>query len=226
MFLKIIAFFTAARLISAGLLFESNFSSLAPFSICNTKSPSSGSITNNELRMYFDESGYDGTRDDRGVEICVFQDGTKTNIPQMRKEGWQGFRLYVPAGEFPSDKHTIIAQQFCPGGCSSWCGTLEIANNSLVVNHRPSCGEATSTKIVDNIVRNAWSTVVIRMRVSADEDGAYEVWWNGERIYSSVGINAGFGTWTYDTIDEGWYFKNGMYAYGKSLAAHCLLLMT
>lgn len=62
--------------------------------------------------MYFDESGYDGTRDDRGVEICVFQDGTKTNIPQMRKEGWQGFRLYVPAGEFPSDKHTIIAQQF------------------------------------------------------------------------------------------------------------------
>lgn len=215
MLAKLIALSLAPGFAIGGTLFSSTFSSsINPFSLCNYKSPSTGTIENQELHLYFDESDYDGTRDDRGVEICVFENGTKSNVAEMNKEGWQGFNLYIPSGDFPTDKHTVIAQQFCPAGCVSWCGTLEIANNSLVANHRSSCGGAVITTIVDDIPRDEWHAIVVRMRVSAEEDGAYEVWWDGTQAYSSTGINVGFGTWTSDTIEEGWYFKNGMYAYG------------
>ncbi|PYI30594.1 hypothetical protein BP00DRAFT_426306 [Aspergillus indologenus CBS 114.80] len=217
--LTLTAFSARIPRVGAGTLFASDFSSSStdPFSLCNYKSPSTGTIVNQALHLYFDESGYDGTRDDRGVEICRFDSGTKTNTAQMTKEGWQGFNLYVPADDFPSDKSTIIAQQFCPAGCISWCGTLEIAGNALVVNHRSACGGATTVTIVDDIPRDQWHAVVIRMRVSAASDGAYEVWWDGAKVYSATGINVGFGTWNDDDgVDEGWYFKNGMYAFDYS----------
>ncbi|KAF5703586.1 hypothetical protein FGLOB1_8965 [Fusarium globosum] len=157
MFFTPIALLIVANPVFGGTLVQSDFSSsLGPFSICNAKSPSAGTISHKALSMYFDENDYDGTRDDRGVEICVFKPETRSNVPQMHKEGWQGFRL---------------------------------------------------------LKRNSWHDVVIRMRVSAEKDGAYEVWWNKRKIYSSVGIDVGFGTWTKDTLVEGWYFKNGIYAH-------------
>jgi hypothetical protein len=52
------------------------------------------------LKIYFSEADFDGTRDDKGAEICVFQPDTPTNAPQMQKEGWQGFSLYVPGTDF------------------------------------------------------------------------------------------------------------------------------
>lgn len=218
MFFTPIALLIVANPVFGGTLVQSDFSSsLGPFSICNAKSPSAGTISHKALSMYFDENDYDGTRDDRGVEICVFKPETRSNVPQMHKEGWQGFRLYVPSRGFPHDKSTVIAQQFCPTRCISWCGTLEIIDNSVVVNHRSTCGTPVTTTIIHRLKRNSWHDVVIRMRVSAEKDGAYEVWWNKRKIYSSVGIDVGFGTWTKDTLVEGWYFKNGIYAHGKSL---------
>ena len=55
------------------------------------------------------------------------------------------------------------------------------------------------------------------MRVSREQDGAYEVWLDGVKVYSKIGINVGFGTWDGDKLTTRWYFKNGMYAYGESL---------
>lgn len=202
---------------AAGILYSSSFSSsnLSPFSACNVKAPSSATASDGELVMYFDETDYDGTRNDRGVEICVFQSGTSTNVVQMHKQGWQGFNLYVPSGDFPTDKGTIISQQFCGGGCSSWCGTLSIEGNSLQVDHRTGCVDPTTATLVSNIARDTWHDVVVHMKVSREESGTYEVWWNGNLIYSKKNINVGFGTWDGDMLTSGWYFKNGMYCYGR-----------
>ncbi|GLA07587.1 hypothetical protein AnigIFM60653_008821 [Aspergillus niger] len=203
------------NLAHAGTIYHSNFtSSLSPFSACNVESPSYSTATDGNLTVYFDESYYDGTRDRKGAEICVFEDGTSTNVRQMTKEGWQGFSIYVPSDTYPTDKSAIIAQQFCPGGCSSWCGTVEIVNNTLQTTHRAACSTGTTATLVDDIERDAWHSVVVHMRVSEESDGAYEVWWDGEQVYSVEDIDVGFGTWDdNDTLTTGWYFKNGEYCF-------------
>ena len=202
-----------------GTLYESDFSttSLSPFSACNFKASSYAQSTGSLAEFFFDESGFDGTRNDKGTELCVFEPGTSTNVKQMKKEGWQGFDLYLPSPEFPTDKSTIIAQQFCPGGCSSWCGTLGVVNNDLVVEHMDTCGNPTVQTILSNIPRNNWHRVVVHMKVSQAGNGEYEVWWEGECIYAVKNINIGFGTWdnSTDTLTSGWYFKNGIYAFGE-----------
>ncbi|OBT75164.1 hypothetical protein VF21_05464 [Pseudogymnoascus sp. 05NY08] len=190
--------------------------SLGPFSPCNQKSPSYAQAVSkspvyagsSKLEVYFDESNYDGTRDDKGAEICHFGSGTTNAI--LKKEGYQGFALYVPSSSFPTDKSTIVAQQFCPGGCSSWCGTLAIMGNQLVVDHRSSCGTPTQQVIVSSIARDTWNSVIVRFKVSAAEKGAYEVRYNGSNVYSSKNINVGFGdSWSDDAPTSGFYFKNG-----------------
>ncbi|GLA23947.1 hypothetical protein AnigIFM63326_010403 [Aspergillus niger] len=187
------------NLAHAGTIYHSNFtSSLSPFSACNVESPSYSTATDGNLTVYFDESYYDGTRDRKGAEICVFEDGTSTNVPQMTKEGWQGFSIYVPSDTYPTDKSAIIAQQFCPGGCSSWCGTVEIVNNTMQTTHRAACSTGTTATLVDDIERDVWHSVV----------------WDGEQVYSVEDIDVGFGTWDdNDTLTTGWYFKNGEYCF-------------
>lgn len=204
----------------AGVLQSSDFSSgWGPFSACNVKSPSHVTPEDGTLTVYFDEADFDGTRNDRGAEFCVFEDGTQTNVKQMKKEAWQGFSVYIPSASasesFPEDKATIIAQQFCPGGCSSWCGTIEISNNDLVAEYRSACAEPTTATLVEGLDRDIWHDLVIHMRVSQEESGAYEVWHNGEQVHSEEDINVGFGDWDGDVLESGWYFKNGMYAWGK-----------
>ncbi|CAH0028436.1 unnamed protein product [Clonostachys rhizophaga] len=202
-----------SSLATAGTLFSADFSSgLGPFKACNVKAPSTAKVVDGTLEFFFDETGFDGTRNDKGVEICVFQEGTATNVQQMKKEGWQGFRIFVPSGKFPADKQTIFSQQFCPGGCSSWCGTLEISGNSVIAAHRTGCVDPTTATIVKDIKRDTWHDVVVRMKASREGRGAYEVWWDGANVYSKKNINVGFGTWDGDTLG-GWYFKNGQYAY-------------
>ncbi|OBT60869.1 hypothetical protein VE03_09674 [Pseudogymnoascus sp. 23342-1-I1] len=167
--------------------------SLSPFSECNHKSPSYSHATSEspiqagsgKLTVYFDERNYDGTRDDKGAEICHFDSGTTTNSI-LTKEGYQ---------------------------CSSWCGTLAITGNQLVVNHRSSCGTPTQQVVVSSIARDTWHSVIVRFKVSTAEKGAYEVWYNGSNVYSSKNIKVGFGdSWSDDTLTSGFYFKNGQYA--------------
>ncbi|KAL2129554.1 hypothetical protein VTI74DRAFT_7619 [Chaetomium olivicolor] len=210
---------------------------LGPFTPCNVKPPSFASATSGvtfegkqKLEVFFDEAGYDGTRNDRGSEICVFVPGTSTNIPQVNKEGWQGFAFYVPSSFFPDNKSTAIAQQFCPGGCSSWAGTIEILGNQLIVNHRAACIEPIQTVLVDSLSRDEWHTIVIHVRVSRQKRGVYEVWLDGEQVYSATGIHFAFGDWIEDVLLSGLYFKNGLYAHdvenhngGKRTPCHAII---
>jgi hypothetical protein len=199
--------------------------SINPFTPCNVLAPSfvqasvspkTPSGSNQALKVYFDETDFDGTRNDKGAEFCLFEPGTTTNQVNMHKAGWQGFAVYVPSKDYPSDKETGIAQQFCPGGCSSWCGIISIVNNTLALDHRPACGAATHTTIVDDIQRDVWHTMVIHFVASHNGTGEYSLWYDTELVYSKTSINLGFGSsWTNDEVDSGFFFKNGMYAYGK-----------
>ncbi|KAL4871620.1 hypothetical protein BDV12DRAFT_194382 [Aspergillus spectabilis] len=150
-------------LAKAGTLFFNNFSSsaLSQFTPCNVKPPSSVTVSDSTLEIYFSETDFDGTRDDKGAEICVFQPDASTNVPQMPKQGWQGFSLYVPSTDFPTDKSTIIVQQFCPGGCSSWCAAVQIKDNSVNIEHRLCCGGGTEETAVADFERDTWRDVVV-----------------------------------------------------------------
>ncbi|KAH6880431.1 polysaccharide lyase-domain-containing protein [Thelonectria olida] len=198
---------------------------LGPFDECNAKKPSyvqasSGNAFSGtgKMTMYFDETDFDGTRNDKGAELCceVYGQDDK-NVIAMYKEGWQGFAVYVPSSTFPDNKNGSIAQQFCPGGCSSWCGLVTIESNSLTVDHRTYCGDPTHAVVVEDIERDTWHTIVVRFRVSHAKDGAYELWYDGKQVYSATGVNVGFGTWDADAdeLSTGFYFKNGLYAHGE-----------
>lgn len=206
---------TAAQLTLAQSDFSSG-DSIEPFVECTFRRPSYAAVSNGELEVFFDEKDYDGTRMDRGIEICA------ETVPVTR-ELWHGFSILVPA-EYPQDKQSIISQHFCLGGCSSWCATLDIQGNSLQVDHRSSCSPTgnPSKIIVDDIVRDEWHDVVINARFSNSEDGRYIVWWNGKVIYSVENINLGFDTeWTSDgrmTVGVG--FKNGQYNAGECQNDH------
>lgn len=201
---------TAAQLTLA----QSDFStgdSIEPFFECTFRRPSYAAVSNGELEVFFDEKDYDGTRVDRGIEICA-------DTAPVTRELWHGFSILVPA-EYPDNKQSIISQHFCSGGCSSWCATLDIQGNSLQLDHRSSCSPTgfPSNIIVDDIPRDKWHDVVINARFSNAEDGHYIVWWDGKIIYSAEDINLGFDSaWTSDgrmTVGVG--FKNGQYNAGE-----------
>lgn len=192
-------------------LSASDFSSdMGPFFDCTYRLPSIAEPVSGRLKVYFDESDYDGTRVDRGIEICV-------DRPNVHKELWQGFNLWVPSDTYPYGKQSIIAQQFCDGYCSSWCGTLSIIDNSLVVDHRASCGTPTEEVIVANIERDTWHPIVINSRFSNIEDGRYVVYYDGSVVYNSSNINLGFDdSWTTNgSMTTGVGFKNGQYNAGE-----------
>jgi hypothetical protein len=192
-------------------LMASDFSSetLSPFYACNYKAPSSATAVDGRLKTYFDETNYDGTRDDRGVEIC-------SDMDTVKKELWQGFNLWVP-GDYPDDKQSIIAQQFCLGYCSSWCSTLSIIDNTLTLDRRSSCGTPITETIVDSITRDTWHPVVINSRFSNSGDGRYAVWFDGSAVYNVENINLGFDSaWNSNgTMTTGVGFKNGQYNAGS-----------
>lgn len=189
------------------VLAQSRFNSgsfLDPFYECTFRRPSYAQVVNGELEVFLDEANYDGTRLDRGIKMCA-------DTRPVVRELWQGFSLMIPS-DYSHDKQSIIAQNFCHGGCSSWCGTLDIEGNSLRVDHRYACADSATTTatIIDDLPRDEWVDVVINARFSAAKDGHYTVYWNGRIIYNAQGINLGFDSaWTADgAMTNGVGFKN------------------
>lgn len=173
---------------------------LTPFYTCTTKDPhyvqpftKGGSKC---AKFFWDESGYDGTRNSKGVEMC-----SDLNI---YKEGWYAFKIYVPSTGFPNNKHTIVGQIFSEGGCSSWAGVFIIENNELWIEHRTGCVAPTRTRLATSVPRDQWVRLVCQFRVSRQNAGFVKVWWNGAAqgspTYNRSNINFGFGDWTGDTL--------------------------
>ncbi|OBT58033.1 hypothetical protein VE04_01414 [Pseudogymnoascus sp. 24MN13] len=117
---------------------------------------------------------------------------------------------------FPAPPSQPTSQQLLPsssarGAARAGVGLLPsraISWSSIIVH------PAEILHIVSSIARDTWNSVIVRFKVSAAEKGAYEVWYNGDNVYSSKNINVGFGdSWSDDALASGFYFKNGQYAY-------------
>jgi hypothetical protein len=188
---------------------------LSPFYSCNTTLPSIVQPFTKDgvrcLKSYWTQSTYNGTRNTKGAEACASY--------ATYKEGWFGFKLYVPSPGYPTNKEAAVAQIFQHGNCNSWAGHLVIKNNSLLIVHRSSCGSATSATIVSNIPRNSWRSVVVHFKASRVNGGLLEVYYNGSRVYYKTGINFGFGVWnSNDTLASGNQLglKIGQYCYDNN----------
>ncbi|KAL2202167.1 hypothetical protein CC79DRAFT_1361352 [Sarocladium strictum] len=185
----------------------SSGTSLDPFYECTFRRPSYAQVVDGELETFFDEADYDGTRVDRGIEICA-------DIASVTRELWHGFSMRL-APDYPVNKQSIVAQNFCLGGCSSWCATLDVVGTSLQVDHRSDCSTTgvTTETIVDEVGRGEWHDVVINARFSNSGDGHYTVWWDGDVVYDVQNVNLGFDSeWDSEgRMTTGVGFKNGQY---------------
>ena len=196
------------------------------FDICTYRtqqaSATSGSyLGQNCIKLTWTQTGYDGTRDGRGIELCGGGAATK--------EGWYGFKFYPPSPGYPNDKDAGIGQIFqgTPGtGCSSWALMLEVQNGVLYVNHRHACVTPTRVKL-GSLNYNAWNTVIVHFIASHLNAGTVEVWLNnttqGSPTYSATGINFGFGQWDSNDAETGGFGlggKFGMYNYDEGNYEH------
>jgi hypothetical protein len=187
---------------------------IAPFSICTTQSPNYGQPFTKDgvkcIKFFWQQSAYNGTRLTRGAEAC----SSLTTF----KEGWYGFRFYLPSPGYPTNKEAAIGQIFQSGACNSWAALLIVKNNALRLQYRGACVTPVDVLIAADIQRNAWKPVVIHFVASHQNAGTMEVWYNGTRVYSATGINFGFGTWSGDTLAAGnsmnWHF--GQYDYDSA----------
>lgn len=176
-----------------------------PFTTCTTEAPNYGVAgTNNGspcIQFYWQQQGYDGTRDKRGTEVCSELNGYK--------EGWYGFFLYLPAfnpsfvNSYPTNKQAGCCQIFQNGYCGgSWAALMIVTNNSLYLNYRSYCGTPPNyfVEIGGVIPRNTWVPVIIHYVASHTNGGLMQVWFNGapqgSPTYGATNINFGFGTWT------------------------------
>jgi hypothetical protein len=174
-----------------------------PFSICVNEGANIGTVgqwggsigTSNCLKLYWQQAGYDGTRLKRGVEAC--------SSLQSFKEGWWGFKFFLPSPGYPSDKTAAIAQLFQNGYCNSWCSLLNVVNGSLQIQYRGSCSTPATVILVNSINYNSWNSFVLHFVASHENAGTIEIWYNGAVVYNISGINFGFGTWSGDTLASG-----------------------
>ena len=191
---------------------------ISPFTICTTQSPNYGQpFTKNGqkcIKFYWTQTGYDGTRMDRGAEAC--------SSLNFYKEGWYGFHFYLPSAGYPYNKETAIAQIFAEQGCSSWAALLIVRNNKLYLQRRSACVTPTEVLIANDIQRDAWKPVVIHFKASHQSAGLLEVWYagagKGTPTYRATNINFAWGIWNGDTLDSGvsdnmMKLKFGMYCY-------------
>lgn len=196
---------------------ETNFDngSLSPYYTCTTQNPAYVKVVSNRAKFYWTQEGYDGTRMDRGAEIC--------NPLEFQSEGFMGFNLYVPPASgtvhFPDDKSTTIAQIMSGYNCSSWAAMLEIRNNDLYISHRYYCGTATEAEIYTDIPRSEWMAFQIRFMPSNNNHGCIQIKLNGELIYSIRSINFAWGVFESENILDDSYDNNrlvtklGMYCH-------------
>ncbi len=171
------------------------------------------------------ESKYDGSRGTRGVEGM----SARNSNPRITSEGWYAFSFYLPAGEFPTNKRTIMAQII------AWHSSLPATNKSIVVSmgsdgalglnayYGTGDGDALSTGSIKLWTSSAgkmdtWHDLIIYVKFSNNNTGEVKAWLNGAPEGSPTGalsgIKVGNGAWTSaNLMTIGAYVKWGMYCW-------------
>ena len=172
----------------------------SPYKDCTTQRPNYVRVEEMDgdrvVKLYWTQTGYDGTRMDKGAEGC--------SKLEIYKEGWQAYKVYLPDPGFPKNKTGSISQIFSLGGCSSWAAMPVVRGNRLTLVHRASCGKAEDAILLEDIPRNEWIQMIYHFRVSQKNDGFLRVWIEtldnidaldqNKPLFEHIG-NFGFGLW-------------------------------
>lgn len=151
------------------------------------------------FEFYYNQAALDADnrRQRRGCELtCPFK---------ATSEGWYGFRIFLPEGQFPKDVDgSIFCQLFNNGDRNSWAGHLTLnKNGKVVLSYRHALVDPT-TRTVGTVEWGKWTNVVVYFRVGRNNKGSIRVWL-GEQIdeakpqVKADNINFGFGEWIDDT---------------------------
>lgn len=166
--------------------------------------PSYAKAINGYLEVHFDQAALDADnrRERKGAEvICDFK---------TTSEGWYGFKIFLPEGEFPKDvEGSCIAQIFNAGNANTWAGHLKVNKEDLTVHYRGSAAaSAEVSKTVGKLTWDKWIPVVVYFKAGRNNKGNIKVWM-GDDIYEanptfdSGAINFAFGNWIDDnTLDD------------------------
>jgi hypothetical protein len=194
-----------AKLGAQTLMVSSDFNdgNIAPFHECTTKDPNYTKVVDGRVKTFWTSEGYDGTRADKGAEMCI-----ATKLFHTKKEGWYGFTMNV-GPDYRKDSNAGVAQIF---GFSmtrwTWEAMLKITNNDLIMGYRGKGSESpggvgegneTNVTVLKDVPRNTDINIIIHFILSAANKGVMEVWINGEQKMNDTGIMLGFGTWNSDT---------------------------
>jgi hypothetical protein len=182
-------------------------------------------------RFIWNENNYDDTRLTRGVEAR-----TSSTANRITKEGWYGFSFYIPSSTFLT-KNNIIAQMHAYTSTYNPEKTVAFgiglmpenspSDRALKVHYYSgvsSAGDQTpvGTRTGDITIVNPcpvgqWIDIVMYVKYSKSNQGAFKLWYRGNLIVNRGGINIGSDAWNGDALLNGTYQKFGIYAYDKRL---------
>lgn len=185
-------------------LFENDFNngaSYEPFRDSPVWASSTVNVENNYLKFYYNYAALaaDNRRERRGCEVvCDLM---------VVKDGWYGFKVFLPSGAYPQNvTGTIIAQLFNSGDRNSWAGHVSVEKNKLVLSHRHALVDPVTAEFGD-IPFDKWVSVVVYFKVGINGTGNLKAWsWiEGQTpgtlnapAYDSGQVDFGFGEWIDD----------------------------
>ncbi len=186
------------------VLYENDFSTSTLYPFSNQWGVAANYIEskNGYLEFHFDSAtlAADNQRKNRGCEIiCDYHTTT---------EGWYGFQIYLPEGEFPMDVDNIIISQIFGNGCrNSWAGHLSINNGELWLSHRAALVDPT-VGVIGQLETDKWYPVVVYFKAGKNNKGRLKAWLGDNMVesspvYDSGAVNFGFAHWIDDeTLDD------------------------
>lgn len=199
-------------------LFENDFNSgtsYLPFKDGPVWAPNTVKVVNNYLEFYYNYAALaaDNRRERRGCEVvCDFM---------AVKEGWYGFKVFLPRGKYPEHvTGTIIAQLFNGGDRNSWAGHVSIEDHKLVLSHRHALIDPVQGEF-GNVPFDTWVSVVVYFKVGTNNKGRLKAWsWTESEPaalenapdYDSGDVNFGFGNWIDDNTLNGEVTKDNVVA--------------
>ncbi|MCH6255674.1 RICIN domain-containing protein [Puniceicoccaceae bacterium K14] len=189
---------------------------LDPFWSCSVQSPNYTIAEGGRVKTFWTETGYNGTRSDKGAELCC-------DDINFLKEGWYGVTINL-GSDYPMNKTAGIAQifQFYSSTFWSWAGIIDMENGDLTMTHRSNGGSSSNVHAVlyNNFPKQTDVNMIIHFVLSNENAGEIQVWIDGTSVYHVENINFGYAEqWTNDvqsSANSFVTFKAGQYNYDDS----------
>lgn len=187
------------------VLYENNFNqgeSYSPFIDGWAWDPCYIKVVDKSLEFYYNQAALDADnrRERRGCEVTCDYNTTR--------DGWYGFKIFLPEGKFPKDVDgSIIAQIFNCGDRNSWAGHVSLNKNQLVISHRYALIDPT-VGTIGTVEWNKWIPVVVYFKAGKNKKGRIKAWigdnmQENNPAYDSGAVNFGFGEWVDDETLDG-----------------------